>query len=219
MPARSAVEEWTNFTLLLRLHAARIGVPFLPSRALLAGDIPKASADARKITCPFTGESLSAIPALLPEIALIHAQRADEDGNVQMWGIDGDTREGALASRVVIATVEEIVPGRSSAPLPKGRSFRRTGPPRFVTCPEALTLPMFKTITRATTNITSSMIVSPGKRMNSPPIWTAMFGNVADREAYLNSLDPGVLERIGIARRVHAIRVKTRERGPRGGKA
>ena len=91
------------------MHAARIGVPFLPSRALLAGDIPKASADARKIICPFTGETLSAIPALAPDVALIHAQRADQDGNVQMWGIDGDSREGALASRTVIATVEEIV--------------------------------------------------------------------------------------------------------------
>jgi glutaconate CoA-transferase subunit A len=105
-----AVEEWTNFTLLLRLHAARIGVPFLPTRALLAGDIPKASADPRKIVCPFTGETLSAIPALFPDVALIHAQRADQDGNTQMWGIDGDSREGALASRIVIVTVEEIVP-------------------------------------------------------------------------------------------------------------
>lgn len=103
------VEEWTNFTMLLRLHAARLGVPFLPTRALAAGDIATAAADARPVQCPFTGEALRAVPALAPDVALIHAQRADDDGNVQMWGIDGDTREGALASRQVIATVEEIV--------------------------------------------------------------------------------------------------------------
>lgn len=104
------VEEWTNFTLILRLHAGRLGLPFLPTRTLLAGDVAGASADARRVTCPFTGSELAAVPALHPDVALIHAQRADEDGNVQMWGIDGDTREGALASRVVLATVEEIVP-------------------------------------------------------------------------------------------------------------
>jgi glutaconate CoA-transferase subunit A len=61
------------------------------------------------VTCPYTGRELSAIPALKPDVALIHAQRADEAGNVQFWGIDGDTREGALAADTVIATVEEIV--------------------------------------------------------------------------------------------------------------
>lgn len=104
------LEEWTNFTLVLRLHAARIGAPYLPTRTLLAGDVAGASADARPVTCPFTAEKLMAVPALAPDVALVHAQRADEDGNVQMWGIDGDTREGALASRGVVATVEEIVP-------------------------------------------------------------------------------------------------------------
>lgn len=104
------LEEWTNFTLVLRLHAARIGVPFLPTRALLAGDIPAASASVALIRCPFTDHFLAAVPALAPDVAVIHAQRADEEGNVQMWGIDGDTREGALASRTVVATVEEIVP-------------------------------------------------------------------------------------------------------------
>jgi glutaconate CoA-transferase subunit A len=107
---RIEMEEWTNFAMVLRLHAARIGVPFLPADILKAGDIAGGSIDVRSVTCPYTGKLLSAIPALKPDVALIHAQRADEAGNIQFWGIDGDTREGALASAKVIATVEEIVP-------------------------------------------------------------------------------------------------------------
>jgi glutaconate CoA-transferase subunit A len=103
------MEEWTNFSMVLRLHAARLGVPFLPADILRAGDIAAGSIDVRPVICPYTGRVLSAIPALKPDVALIHAQRADEAGNVQFWGIDGDTREGALAADKVIATVEAIV--------------------------------------------------------------------------------------------------------------
>lgn len=104
------MEEWTNFAMVLRLHAARLGVPFLPADILRAGDIASGSIRVESITCPYTGRALSAIPALRPDVALIHAQRADAAGNIQFWGIDGDTREGALAADKVIATVEEIVP-------------------------------------------------------------------------------------------------------------
>jgi len=104
------MEEWTNFSMVLRFHAARLGVPFLPAEILQAGDIAGGSIDVREVTCPYSGRVLSAIPALKPDVALIHAQRADEAGNIQFWGIDGDTREGALAADRIIATVEEIVP-------------------------------------------------------------------------------------------------------------
>lgn len=105
------IEEWTNFSMVLRLHAAGLGVPFLPARILQRGDIAGASARVAEVEDPFTGERLMAIPALHPDVALIHAQRADEGGNVQMWGITGDTVQGALASRRILATVEEVVPG------------------------------------------------------------------------------------------------------------
>ena len=103
------VEEWSNFAMVLRLHASALGVPFLPSRVLRTGDIAPAVAGVGEIDCPFTGESLSAIPALTPDVALVHAQRADELGNVQLWGIAGDTVIGALASRRILVTVEEVV--------------------------------------------------------------------------------------------------------------
>jgi glutaconate CoA-transferase subunit A len=195
-----AVEEWTNFTLLLRLHAARIGVPFLPSRALLAGDIPKASADARKIVCPFTGETLSAIPALVPDVALIHAQRADQDGNVQMWGIDGDSREGALASRAVIATVEEIV----------SRDVIRAAPERTMV-PAHRVAAVCRAPGGAHPSYVQGCYTRDDEhyflydRVSRKPDELAAYldryvRGVADREAYLNSLDPEVLAHVGISR-------------------
>ncbi len=102
-------EEWTNWSMVLRLQAAAWGVPFLPARVLLAGDAPTVLADLLPIDCPYTGEELAAIPALEPDVAILHAQRADERGNVQLWGIIGDTVVGALAAKRVLVTVEEIV--------------------------------------------------------------------------------------------------------------
>lgn len=103
-------EEWTNFSLVLRLEAARLGVPFLPARILRAGDVRSALPDLKDVTCPFTGEHLTAIPAIRIDTALVHAQRADAAGNVQLWGVVGDTSTGAMAAERVVATVEEIVP-------------------------------------------------------------------------------------------------------------
>lgn len=102
------VEHWTNFALVLRLHAAALGVPFLPTATLLGGGLP-AALGVRPVTCPYSGEELSAVPALKPDVAFVHAHRADEDGNVQMAGLPGDTVEGALASDRIVVTVEEIV--------------------------------------------------------------------------------------------------------------
>lgn len=103
-----SIDETSNFALLLRLEAAAMGVPFLPTRTLDGGDLAIV-AERAAITCPFTGEVLSAVPALRPDVALIHAQRADRAGNVQMWGITGDTLTGARAARRIICSVEEIV--------------------------------------------------------------------------------------------------------------
>ena len=102
------IRETSNFGLLLQLEAAAMGLPFLPTRTLTGGDLPAVAGQAN-VQCPFTGEMLSAVPALRPDVAVIHAQRADRAGNVQMWGITGDTLVGARAARRVICSVEEIV--------------------------------------------------------------------------------------------------------------
>jgi glutaconate CoA-transferase subunit A len=104
------IEESSNFGILLRLHAAALGVPFLPTHTLRAGDVANASDRVVEIRCPFTQEPLSAVPALSPDVAIIHAQEADILGNVRMRGIIGDTLEGAKASKRTICSVERIVP-------------------------------------------------------------------------------------------------------------
>ena len=113
------IEEWTNFSMMLRFHAARMGVPFMPSRVLQIGDMPSGARGLRTLTCPYTGDELSAIPALVPDVALVHAQQADAAGNVQLWGVDGDTVEGALASRRIVVTVERIVTTAEIARTPE----------------------------------------------------------------------------------------------------
>lgn len=105
------VEEWTNFSVVLRLEAARLGLPFLPTRVLRDGDLPSLLGERlATVICPFTGEPLTAVPALVPDVALVHAQRATAEGMVQLWGVAGDTVTGARAARRVVVTVEEIVP-------------------------------------------------------------------------------------------------------------
>ena len=103
------VEEWTNQSMILRFHAARMGVSYLPSKILQIGDKPPSIDYLQSTSCPYTGNIYSAIPSLKPDVALIHAQKADKYGNVQMWGIDGDTIEGALASDKIIVSVEKII--------------------------------------------------------------------------------------------------------------
>ena len=103
------VEDWTNFAMVLRLHAGALGIPYIPAATLVGGDLPVGVRTA-PVTCPFTGEKLVAIPALNPDVAIIHGQFADSEGNLQLFGLSGDTADGALASKRIVATVEKIVP-------------------------------------------------------------------------------------------------------------
>ncbi len=77
-------------------------------RGYRGGDLPARTRVAR-ITCPFSGEELAAVPALRPDVGIVHAQQADRDGNVQLWGITGVQKEAVLASRRSLVTVEELV--------------------------------------------------------------------------------------------------------------
>jgi glutaconate CoA-transferase subunit A len=103
------VEDWTNFAMVLRLHAGALGIPFIPTATLVGGDLP-AGVRTAPVKCPFTGEALVAVPALNPDVAIVHGQFADAEGNLQLFGLSGDTVDGALASKRIVATVEKIVP-------------------------------------------------------------------------------------------------------------
>jgi len=108
IPAALNVEEHSNFTLGLGLKAAAMGVPFLPTHTARGSDF-SAGAHFASIACPFTGQELLAVRAIVPDVAIIHVQRADAEGNAHAWGNLGVIREAALAARKVLLTCEEIV--------------------------------------------------------------------------------------------------------------
>jgi glutaconate CoA-transferase subunit A len=100
--------EWSNATLGWRYKAAAMGVPFLPARSVLGTDVSRYSA-AKEIRCPFTGKKLLAVPALFPDVGIIHVHRADQYGNAQVDGISIADYDMARACKRIIITTERIV--------------------------------------------------------------------------------------------------------------
>jgi glutaconate CoA-transferase subunit A len=94
---------------MARYAAGAANLPFAVLRGYAGTDLPAHNPRVRWVTCPFTGERLAAVPALRPDVTVVHAQQADRAGNVRLWGIVGVQKEAALAARRVIATVEEVV--------------------------------------------------------------------------------------------------------------
>ena len=108
-PRPLAIQEHSHADMAGRYQAGASGLPFSVLRGYVGSDLPKHNPNIRTIACPFTGEKLAATPALNPDVAIIHAQRADRKGNVLIEGIVGIQKEAVLASRAAIATVEEVV--------------------------------------------------------------------------------------------------------------
>ncbi|MFP6675057.1 MAG: CoA-transferase, partial [Pirellulaceae bacterium] len=103
-----AVCEWTNYTLALRFQAAAMGVPFLPARSMAGTDTFHHSASTQ-ITCPFSGDSLVAIPALWPDVAAIHVHEADRFGNCRIRGTSVTDWHVARAAKKLIITCERLI--------------------------------------------------------------------------------------------------------------
>ncbi|MEW6266296.1 MAG: CoA-transferase [Thermodesulfobacteriota bacterium] len=110
-PCPLEVRDHSNLSIATALDAGGMGLPFGLTRSLFGTDIQSRNQDLEPISCPFTGQALLAVRALNPDLAVIHAQRADRDGNTHLWGNLGIVPEAVRASRQVIVTVEEIVPG------------------------------------------------------------------------------------------------------------
>ncbi|HZM76082.1 MAG TPA: CoA-transferase [Candidatus Limnocylindrales bacterium] len=108
-PGPLELEEHSHAGMANRYAAGASGLPFGVLRGYTGTDLPKHTAGIKPISCPFTGEVLTAVPALNPDVTVIHAQRADRQGNVQLWGITGVQKEAVLAARKSLVTVEEIV--------------------------------------------------------------------------------------------------------------
>jgi len=109
VPRKIEVEDHTNFTISLALHAGALGIPFIPTKSLLGTGMMSGEHPFKEMECPYTSERLALVPALKPDVAIIQAQRTDEDGNIHFWGGSGVTKEAALAARKVIVVVEEVV--------------------------------------------------------------------------------------------------------------
>jgi glutaconate CoA-transferase subunit A len=103
------LDEYSHFGMVGRFAAGASGLPFWPLRNYIGTDLPRANGNIREVACPFTGEKLAAVPALTPDVTIVHAQRADTEGNTQMWGITGVQKEAAFAAKRVIVVAEEIV--------------------------------------------------------------------------------------------------------------
>jgi glutaconate CoA-transferase subunit A len=103
------LEEYSHFGMVARLSAGAARLPFWPLRNYMGTDLPEVNRQIRAVTCPYTGEVLATVPALNPDVTIIHAQRADVQGNTQIWGLLGVQKEAAFASDRVIVVVEALV--------------------------------------------------------------------------------------------------------------
>jgi len=108
-PRPLELEEHSHAGMANRYVAGASGLPFAILRGYAGTDLPQHTDSIKSVTCPFTGEELAAVSALNPDVTIVHAQRADRAGNVQMWGITGVQKEAVLAASRSLVTVEEVV--------------------------------------------------------------------------------------------------------------
>jgi glutaconate CoA-transferase subunit A len=102
-------EEYSHFSMISRLQAGATGLPFMPMNPTAAGDLAAANPEYRMVIDPYSGKEIPVVPALNPDVAIVHVQRADTNGNAHIWGIIGEQKEAAFAAEKVILTAEEIV--------------------------------------------------------------------------------------------------------------
>ncbi len=102
-------EEYSHFGMISCLQAGAAGLPFMPINPTAATDLEEANPRIKRVVDPYSGEELIAVPALNPDVAIVHVQRADVNGNAHLWGIIGEQKEAAFAAKKVILTAEEIV--------------------------------------------------------------------------------------------------------------
>ncbi len=109
LPRPLEVWDHSNFSITLALEAGARGLPMAVGRSPLGSDMARENPQFKSFTCPHSGQKLLAIQAVNPDVALLHVQRADQEGNCQVWGAAGFTKQAAMASRRVLITCEEIV--------------------------------------------------------------------------------------------------------------
>lgn len=109
IPQSLKLEEYSHFGMVGRYLAGASKLPFFPLKSYAGTDLPTANPQIKFIPNPYGEDQIAVVPALNPDVAIIHAQRADENGNTQLWGLLGCQKEAAFASRHVVVVVEEVV--------------------------------------------------------------------------------------------------------------
>jgi glutaconate CoA-transferase, subunit A len=192
------LDEYSHFGMVARFAAGAAGLPFWPLRNYAGTDLPRANPNIREVTCPFTGERLAAVPALEPDVAILHAQRADASGNAQMWGVIGVQKEAAFAAKRVIVVAEEIVDA----------SVIRSDPNRTI-------LPSFvvDAVVHEPWGAHPSYVQGYYDRDNDFYVaWEDISRDAAQLDAYLSEFVYGVRDRAEYARKVQVERLKASER-------
>jgi len=108
-PAPLEIEEYSHFGMVCRYMAAASNLPFFPIRSYYESDIPKVNPNIVPMRSPYGDDEVYVVPPLRPDVSIVHAQRADRDGNAQIWGLLGCQKEAAFAAERVIVVVEELV--------------------------------------------------------------------------------------------------------------
>lgn len=109
IPRPIEIEEYTHFGMVARFMAGASKLPFMHLNTFSGSSLPGENENIKKVECPYTGKIFATVPALNPDVAIIHVQRVDDEGNAQIWGLMGVQREAAFASKTVIIVAEELV--------------------------------------------------------------------------------------------------------------
>lgn len=109
IPSRIEVKEYSNYTMGLRFLAGALNLPFMPTKSLLGSDLPNYNPDIKEVEDPYSGEKLIVVPAASPDVAIIHASRADKRGNCQNFGFTSNAENIGRAAKKTIVTCEELV--------------------------------------------------------------------------------------------------------------
>lgn len=109
IPTQLEIEEYSHYGMVGRYTAGATRLPFFPLHSYIGSDLPRVNEQIRWVQDPYTGAEIAVVPPLNPDVAILHAQRADTEGNTQLWGLIGVQKEVAFAASKVIVVVEEIV--------------------------------------------------------------------------------------------------------------
>lgn len=196
------VEEYSHYGMVCRYQAGAARLPFFPIKSYVGSDMPRLNPLIRRVVDPYGGPDIYVVPPLNPDVTVVHAQRADRLGNVQVWGIVGAQQDAAFAAKTVIATVEEIVDVDVIRSDPNRTLLPAQAVSAVVHCPRGAH-PSYAQgfYDRDNAFYREWETISRSPDLIDAWLQTFVYG-VADREGYLAALEPGRLDGLGVHERL-----------------